>query len=335
MGFAPMAGAEWTAAAPGGLVMAVVEDPSGAEGQYRLERRQGPQGLDRSFGQQGSVRFGFGDGTAVPAGLRVDPQGQILVFGFTEPASGHHAALLARLDAQGTPDPRWGPGGLSRVAAPSADLIPADALVGDGGHTWVLGTLTAAAGERVVLFRLGPEGRLDGRLGAGGFLHLPAAIPAQALSLAQDGGAWLIGLLQGSGGSPRLQAWRWHPAATEPPRMLVEQALPDRWAENPSLEQRQGRWGWRASADTPGRPWVPWPGQAAAGPPAAPSAPAPAALAAEGPGGSVFNPYATTAPPGASPRPERQEAPEESTWPWWAASILVVAAGAWWAWRRR
>ena len=350
---------DWVARLPSGAELAIVEDPANANNPYRLERRQPAAGLDRQFGQAGSVALNLGGETGSPSGLRVDAQGHIVVVGHVLPGNTMRMPVLLRFDARGQADARWATGGRAQITNFGADLAAEDALPLGDGKLLVLGTSEGKI-ERAVLWRLSANGQLDTGFGSGGWLSLRSDLAVQGISLAASGAAVMIGLMVTQSSGTWLEVHRWNPAQLADPVLVARQALPQNWVGLPVLEPRQDKCGWLSPADGFGgqRAWQPCQmlpqAQAVAwrtGP--APVAPAPEAVAPDavaapaGNEGSVaFSPYAAP-PPTAPTTPTTAKTdttttaapaaePDSTSWLGWAAGVLAAAMVALWlALRRR
>lgn len=337
------AATDWVVKLPGGAELAITEDPMGNRNPFRLERRQPGIGLDRQFGQAGSVPLFAGEDNTAPTGLRVDTQGGVIVIGFNLNASRTRVPVLMRFDARGAPDRRWGPGGRLLTLAFGSDLAPEDVWPMADGSVIAIGTSEGKV-ERAVAWRVGADGRLDSGFGRGGWLVLPIARGAEGLSLAMVDSLLMFGVLTGQDGRPMLEVHRWDPAKGGDPVVVARQPMPEDWVGQPSFAQRNGQWGWLASAEhaEAKQPWVAWQmllPVASVDRPAASAAaaePVPASAAGVASDGAVaFSPYATTGSTAPVRKPAVDEVDTSSSWLAWAVGGLVAALAAVFLLRRR
>lgn len=344
---------DWTVKLPNGAELAIVEDPASTSTPYRLERRQAATGLDRQFGQGGSLGLNLGGETGNPSGLRVDALGNILVVGHVLPGNTMRMPVLLRFDARGAADTRWATGGRAQITNFGADLAAEDVLALPDGKLLVLGSSEGKL-ERAVLWRLTASGQLDTSFGQGGWLSLRSDLGAQGVSLGAAGATVLIGVLVTQGSGSTLEVHRWDPAQPADPVLVARQAMPQNWAGLPVLDPRQEKCGWLAPAEGVGTPraWQPCQMLPAVQTVAWRSGPAPVAVAAaEAPapdpaasrsateGSVAFSPYANTsvattvAPP--APSAPTGEANSGSWIGWASGAAVAVVVGLWLALRRR
>lgn len=69
---------------------------------------QDPGTLDLTFGNQGVTQLDWGESTNIPSAVRVFPDGKIIVCGTTGALNTDNVCFVARLLADGTPDPAFG-----------------------------------------------------------------------------------------------------------------------------------------------------------------------------------------------------------------------------------
>ena len=110
--------------------------------------------LDPAFGTGGIADSGLALDSEAEGALALDRQGRLLVVGFTGP----NTIAVARLGADGAPDPTFGDGGLFTV--PGEATAPSDGLYGIGfdpdGRILVSGTVGAQGAQSLVVSRLWP-----------------------------------------------------------------------------------------------------------------------------------------------------------------------------------
>jgi len=117
--------------------------------------------LDRTFGDEGLVSLGFGQG-GVGAAYRVElrADGDIVLGGFV-----HGAPAIACLLSNGMPDPRFSGDGRLRAPLGLRGYLTALA-VGADGRILAAGAGSRPQGREIFLLRLGPTGRLDRHFGS-------------------------------------------------------------------------------------------------------------------------------------------------------------------------
>ncbi|HEX8189042.1 MAG TPA: delta-60 repeat domain-containing protein, partial [Pyrinomonadaceae bacterium] len=123
--------------------------------------RAAAAGLDLTFGDGGKVLTDFPEVNDIPADAALQPDGRLVVVGYTEgPTSADFA--LARYNADGTLDPSFGAGGKVRTSFPGYPATSGDyaqatavALQPDGK------IVVAGAGNQYLLARYNADGTLD------------------------------------------------------------------------------------------------------------------------------------------------------------------------------
>ena len=136
--------------------------------------------FDPSFGDDGKVVFGLGEGPAV-ADVAAEPSGDYVLAGSGNPAGGDYS--LVRVTTSGAVDRTFGsqlgarpffpPGG------PGAGYVPVALAARPGG-----GWLTAGNDGRVALAAHRADGSLDPAFGSGGLAHVDVAAQSRATALA-------------------------------------------------------------------------------------------------------------------------------------------------------
>jgi uncharacterized delta-60 repeat protein len=171
--------------AGGGLLVASTEGASAGSRatHFAVARFSADGAVDGGYGDAGLARVDFSDGAAdYPAYAEVitaAPGGKAMLAGRVGTAN---ETGIARLLADGTPDPTFGVGGRTRLALGNGNnlvyAIEADA----DARTWVLvGTIPATT-----LVRLDASGAADPGFGEGGMLRLSSPCCYSPLALAFD-----------------------------------------------------------------------------------------------------------------------------------------------------
>src|SRR5437773_4067630 len=129
--------------------------------------RFNPDGsLDQTFGSNGSVQTTFGDSAAEGNDVVLQPDGKIIVVGFT--GAGSYSSLnnfaLIRFNPDGTLDQSFGAGGKVK----SARGLATSAVLQADGKIVVGGTYNTGSIHGFMLARYNPNGTLDTTFGSSG-----------------------------------------------------------------------------------------------------------------------------------------------------------------------
>lgn len=204
-------GSDGKVSGPTGTALAVVPQPDGKllaagviEGGVMAVLRYTPSGsLDSTFGSGGIATGPLG----TAHGLELQPDGKI-VLGGSGPDPDRAAVdniLLARFNADGTPDSAFGSRGVVRTRVGHTSDAWALALQRDGrilaaGSSWVGGDAASA----MTVVRYLPDGQLDPGFGTNGVVTTPATM-ATAIGLLPDGRIVVAGTADLRLGVIRLQ----------------------------------------------------------------------------------------------------------------------------------
>lgn len=153
--------------AQGRIVLTGVVGPLGA-GDIGLARFTSDGLLDASFGNGGRVRTDFGGGQDFAWDIRHDPQGRILVAGYTTSGGGGQNFVIARYTTNGQLDTSFGNSG--RIITDfNASTDEGRGLVFDElGRLLVAGyATTAGVGQNFAVARYHSNGVLDTSFGGG------------------------------------------------------------------------------------------------------------------------------------------------------------------------
>lgn len=138
--------------------------------------------LDVLFGQR-TLKFP-GAGKTIGRGVAITPSGQIIVSATVE-QSGHSYYGLARLDADGTPDPAFGEGGYLCGQFGTGPLSQGGQLMIDAlGRIWMCGVIGLTKDKLIeyqqVIARFLPDGSPDIEFGGerNGYRIVPMRIPS-------------------------------------------------------------------------------------------------------------------------------------------------------------
>jgi uncharacterized delta-60 repeat protein len=146
--------------------------PGAAGGAVAVARLRADGSLDPRFGGDGRTTLDFG-GSGIGADVAVRPGGAVLVAG-----SGGGDFALARLRRDGTPDRRFGAGGIVHTDVGAADAAYALA-VGSGGRATVLGPTSGPGLTRWALARHRRDGAVDPSFGGDGLVTTTFGVTEQ------------------------------------------------------------------------------------------------------------------------------------------------------------
>jgi uncharacterized delta-60 repeat protein len=166
---------------PDGKIVAAGTAETGSTSDFALVRYNADGSIDSTFGTNGKVTTSLGSGDSVASALVRQPDGKLVVAGYTGSDANTEIAL-ARYDANGSLDPSFGSGGEVTTSNGSASVANALALQADG-------KIVAAgmADSANALVRYNTDGTLDTSFGDGGFAEGGAADTVYALAVQADG----------------------------------------------------------------------------------------------------------------------------------------------------
>lgn len=122
---------------------------------------------DSTFGTDGVVTYSSpGSGTDIGFGVAVQADGSIIVVGETANRTSQDAIVL-RYTATGSPDNRFGTGGVFTYGSTGMDRGFSTAIQQDG-KIIVAGSSVVKNKDDVLVFRLTPNGTMDNTFGSGG-----------------------------------------------------------------------------------------------------------------------------------------------------------------------
>lgn len=186
-------------------------------GNYELSvARLNPDGsFDPSFGTGGKVVTQLGAGptpfSSVHA-LALQPDGKIVLAGTATDSGGHYDLLVVRLNADGSFDSSFGPGGkvVNQLGAgPNPTSVEGGLALQPDGKIVVAGEATDSAGHyELLVARLNADGSFDTSFGTGGKVLTSVApttsADAYALALQPDGKIIVVGQGTDSAGNYEL-----------------------------------------------------------------------------------------------------------------------------------
>lgn len=163
--------------ADGKMIVAGFAAPSGnpTAGAFGLMRFNANGTLDPSFGSGGKVTTDVGPGRDIVYDVAVQPDGKIVVAGYTEDApNGHRSFALARYNSTGSLDATFGTTGLVITAL----TPPRDYSIAYSITLQTDGKLLAAGKSELgfTLVRYNPDGTTDSTFGTAGVATTPATL---------------------------------------------------------------------------------------------------------------------------------------------------------------
>jgi uncharacterized delta-60 repeat protein len=176
---------------------------------FCLMRFNSDGSLDNSFGTGGKVTTAIGPGDDEARNLVIQPDGKIVVTGFSFNASGNADYVVARYTAAGALDNTFGTGGIVRTDINSYDIPEGIAIDNTTGAITIAGTSNAdydelgkhhtGVGDFTVV-RYTSAGVLDGTFGTGGIatidINSGASDAAHSLAVQPDGKLIVAGTTQ-------------------------------------------------------------------------------------------------------------------------------------------
>ncbi len=290
----------------------VTEDPQADANDFVLKRFINGTGPDEHFGRNGETTFTLGANNDPPASVRVDAIRRTWMVGASL-AGNQPQPVIARFQADGNADLRWGVQGKVQLTPAGIAVKPNDLLPLADGSVLVAGEVTGVAIPRAVVFHLNANGALDRHFGSGGVWQRPGdgdASAATSLAASTDGLAAVAVAVRGA--KPEAELWSLTDVA---PAVLQHKPL------DPATDGEDLRLDWASDH------WVLSYGGGATGvvPPALlsnrPASPI-AAAAASDPGEGGFNPFTAVAASAPAATPEDEGLP----WTWIATALVLLAA---------
>jgi len=145
-------------------------------------------GLDPGFGSGGRVVTDFGSSES-PMDVALQPDGKLLVCGqILDPIPGQYDFIVARYNADGSPDDTFGSDGWVQTNFTESDTCVGLAVQPDG-KIIAIGDTMGTSFSDFALARYNPDGSLDGTFGVGGLVmvDLGGREHARAVALQPDG----------------------------------------------------------------------------------------------------------------------------------------------------
>jgi uncharacterized delta-60 repeat protein len=148
---------------------------------FCLVRYQSNGSLDPTFGTAGTVVTDFSNGSDIAVGALVQPDGRIVVGGFTDEL----VSAFARYLPNGAPDPSFGVNGKATFDVPATREIIRDIALQADGKIVAVGN----ADLDFLALRLNGNGSVDPTFGGNGFVvtNIGIADEAKAVDIQPDG----------------------------------------------------------------------------------------------------------------------------------------------------
>lgn len=151
-----------------GKAIAVGFASNGSNNDWAIARYNMDGTLDSSFAGNGTVVRNFGDNDAL-GGVAVQPDGKVVVSGYTRTAPGDAQWTVARYNADGTPDFGFGTAGLAKSFTSNSSNVLGVAVQPDGkivavGYSRGPGLLH----DDIAVARYNADGSADVSFGSGG-----------------------------------------------------------------------------------------------------------------------------------------------------------------------
>jgi hypothetical protein len=203
----------------------VNEDPQADASDFILRHLvQGAQ-IDERFGRGGQTTFTLGGANDAPTSVRVDAQRRVWMVGALV-AGNQPQPVVARFQADGNPDLKWGVQGKLQLMPGGASVKPNDLLPLADGSVLVAGETAGVATPHAVVFHVAANGALDRAFGRGGLWQRPDAADtaSAATSLAASSDGLVAVAVAVRGAKPGAELWQLTDAA---PAVLQRQPLDD------------------------------------------------------------------------------------------------------------
>ena len=138
--------------------------------QVLLARISTTGASDPGFGSGGITKTDIGSGDDVAADIAVQPDGRIVVAGYTEDANGEKNGLIMRYDADGTLDGTFSSDGKLVITAWSGEDALNDVAVLPDGSIVGAGYATVGGVRKSMLVKVSTDGTYDSAFGIDGLL---------------------------------------------------------------------------------------------------------------------------------------------------------------------
>jgi hypothetical protein len=202
----------------------VNEDPQADANDFVLRHLVHGAQPDERFGRNGQTTFTLAAGNDAPASVRVDARHRVWMVGASV-AGNQPQPVVARFQADGSTDPKWGVQGKLQLMPAGTAVKPNDLLPLADGSVLVAGETAGVGTPRAVVFHVAANGVLDRGFGSGGLWQRPGdAGSSTATSLAASSDGLVAVAVAVRGGKPGAELWQITDAA---PTVLQRQPLDD------------------------------------------------------------------------------------------------------------
>jgi hypothetical protein len=298
---------------PAGGQWLVIEDPDDDRDDYLLKHLGADRKADPRFGHNGVTPFTMGSDNDSPSSVRVEASSRRVWMVGSNLSGTQPQPVVARFDANGGPDLRWGVQGKVQLSPSGMGMRPNDVLPLSDGSVLIAGETPNLGSPRAVVFHLKADGLLDTAFGKGGIWERPGTEPASATSLAVGGDGSVAVSVNIRGQKPTGEIWSLN---DQPPVLVARDPMEDGVDEEDTrIEWLGDHWSWNTS----GGPTNPVPPASLQHKAAVQSA---AASAPSDPGGGAFNPFAANN--SASAPPPAQAEDDGVPWLWIALAALLA-----------
>jgi hypothetical protein len=301
---------------PAGGQWLVVEDPDDDRDDYLLKHVGADRKADQRFGRNGATQFTMGSDNDSPSSVRVEASSRRVWMVGSNLSGTQPQPVIARFDASGGPDLRWGVQGKVQLSPSGMGMRPNDVLPLSDGSVLVAGETPNLGSPRAIVFHLKADGVLDTAFGKAGIWQRPGNEAASATSLAVGNDGSVAVSVNIRGPKPQGEIWSLN---DQPPVLVARDPMDDGVDEEDTrIEWIGDHWSWNTSGG-PTNPVPPASLQHKAS-----MVQTAAASASSDPGGGAFNPFSANNSASAPPPPQA----EDDGVPWlWIGLAALLALG--------
>ncbi|MDY0351249.1 MAG: delta-60 repeat domain-containing protein [Desulfobulbaceae bacterium] len=184
-----------------GYIVAAGYSMNSGSRDFALARYTPDGQLDPSFGEGGIVQDGYGGGNDEITALAVDPEGRLVIAGYTTGTAGR-AVIAGRYLSSGAPDPSFGDNGQSLIGI-GRDALARGIDIDEQGRIILAGSFFHENRTEAMALRFTENGQLDGAFGVEG-LAVPVQIGQQTegygIRIGDDGSILIAGSISNEDG---------------------------------------------------------------------------------------------------------------------------------------
>ena len=129
-----------------------------------------PGTLDSDFDADGKMVIALGNSYDVANSVAVQPDGKILIAGYTTTTQPHEAFVLIRLNTDGSTDNSFGTDGVVTLEFNSSVNRAMSMALQPDGKIVLVGSTYSTLSDDIAIVRLTPDGQLDEEFSTDGFL---------------------------------------------------------------------------------------------------------------------------------------------------------------------